>query len=76
MTHEQILEMVAALLLGKRLLWRNYDKVKEISSIVPSIESNDEDAEPGPCAMLLAGGWIALWNVDPSSIFVFEPLFN
>lgn len=77
MNDEQIDEMKAALLLGKRLFWLHFEEMKEIGSVVPYIESEDEDeSEPGPCAMLLNGGWIALWNVEASTIYVFEPLFK
>lgn len=77
MSEDEINKMRAALLLGKRLSWFDSGEAKEIEVIVRCIESSiEEDNEPGPCAMLVVGGWIALWNVEASSIFIIELLFT
>lgn len=56
---------------GKSLGWIDTNSIMhKILKIVPSIED-----EPSRCATLLGGGYIALWNVDPSDIIVFKHLF-
>lgn len=57
---------------GLLVYWDDGDGLRPISSIVPSITGfkQDDNNEPGPCAILARGGHIALDNISDNEIMV------